>query len=274
MKGTDMRTMLRLRCVRWIAWMIVVQFGLPYMGGAVLAATSKEMLRQTAVIFPVGNMETDSPSAAKAARAADHLTALLQRGFAGYPRYLTVNYSERLPSVQKIASMDPDGKKLVAGPFAGDPDAMKRALAIAKATSADVAITSTLDFYKFDAGKSEVAITATVHVVDVKSAKSYDTTVTGRASRPTGDDTAEGVLAEDAVRDAGMKLMEQITGGQYDSAQQQPVVVASAEKRSKKNWLPMLLLSLGVGLLVSSSGGSSDSGTPGGADPPPNPPGF
>lgn len=269
-----MRTMVRLRCVRWIAWAIVVQFALPYMSSAALAASSREVLRQTAVIFPAGSMEMDSPNAAKAAKAADQLTDLLQRGFAGYPKYLTVNYSERLPSVQKMISTDPESKKVIAGPFAGDPDAMKRALTIAKATSADVAITSTLDFYKFDAGKGEVAITATVHVVDVKSGKSYDTTVTGRAAGTGGEDAAEGVLAEGAVRDAGMKLMEQITGGQYDAAQQGTVVVASAEKRSKKNWLPMLLLSLGVGLLLSSSGGSSDSGTSNGADPPPNPPSF
>jgi hypothetical protein len=253
---------------------MVAMFSLPYAGSAASAASSKDVLRQTAVLFPVGNMVTDSSDVSKAAKAADQLSTLVQKGFAGYPKFLTVEYSERLPSVQRLANVDLGGQKLTSGPFAGDPDAMKRAIFIAKAMSADVAVTGTLDFYKFDPAKGEASVTATVQMVDVRTGKSTDTTVTGRASKAAdSQDATESTLVGDAVREAGKKIMEQITGGQYDAAQQEkPVVVATPEKKkSKKSWLPMLLISLGVGLLLGGGGGGG--GTSGGGDdlPPPIP---
>ncbi len=271
-----MRVMERYRGIRCVAWMMTVLFATPYLASAAVAASSKDVLRQTAVIFPVGSMVTETGDSAKAAKAAEQLSLLLQRGFAGYPKYISVEFSERLPSVQRLAANDVDGKKLVAGPFAGDPDAMKRAVTLAKSISADVAITGTLDFYTFDVQKGEASVTATVQVIDVKSGKSANTTVTGRAAKDAETpDSTESALVGLAVRDAGKKIMDQITGGNYDATQQNPVAVVPTEKKkSKKNWLPMLLLSLGVGLLLGgggSDGGSSDGG--GGYDQPPDPPG-
>lgn len=251
-----MQVMVKFRGIRWIASMMAALFVSPYLGSAAVAASSKDMLRQTAIFFPVGNMVTDTPDSAKAAKAAEQLSALLQKGFAGYPRYVTLTYSDRLPSVQRLVNVEQDGKKLTAGPFAGDPDSMKRAVSLAKTMSADVAITGTLEFYKFDPAKGEAAITATVQVIDVKTGRSSDTTVTGRAAKGDAADATESDLASDAVRDAGSKIMDQITGGQYDATQQdQPMVIVPTEKKSKKSWLPMLLLSLGVGLLLGGSGG-------------------
>jgi len=270
-----MQVMVRFRGIRWIASMMAALFVSPYLGSAAVAASSKEMLRQTAVFFPVGNMVTDTSDTAKAAEAAEQLSALLQKGFAGYPRYVTLTYSASQPSVQRLVSVELDGKKLTAGPFAGDPDAMKRAVLLAKTMGADVAITGTLDFYKFDPAKGEASITATVQVIDVKTGRSSDTTVTGRAVKAAdAADATESALAADAVRDAGSKIMDQITGGQYDATQQdqQVVIVPSEKKKSKKGWLPMLLLSLGVGLLLGGSGGGDEGGPP--PDGPPDIPGL
>jgi len=266
--------MMRFRSIRWVAWTLTVLFAVPYLGSAAVAASPKDTLRQTAVLFPVDNMVLDSPDTAKAAKASEQLTALLQKGFAGYPKYFTMPYSDRLPFIQRIANTESDGKKLIAGPFSGDPDAMKRAVALAKSASVDVAIVGTLDFYKFDPAKGEASITATLQVVDVKTGKSSDTTVTGRAARGTDGSATESTLVADAVRDAGKKIMEQVTGGKYDATQQdQPTVIVPAEKKkSKKSWLPMLLLSLGVGLLLGGSGGSDGPG--GGPEGPPDFPSF
>ncbi len=272
-----MRVMVRFRGTRCLTWLMVALFALPYMGSAAAAATApKNILRQTAVLFPVGNMVTDSSDTPKAAKAADQLGTLLQKGFSGYPKFITMAYSDRLPSVQRLVSIDPDGKNLTAGPFAGDPDAMKRAVSLSKAISADVAVVGTLDFYRFDPAKGEASITATVQVVDVKYGKSSDTTVTGRAGKAAdAGDATESALVAQAVRDAGKKIMDQITGGQYDASQQdaKPVVIVPTEKKkSKKSWLPMLLLSLGVGLLM--GGGSGDSSSGGGGDDLPPGPAF
>lgn len=263
-----MRVMVRFRGIRCVAWMMAALFAMPYLSSAAVAASSKDTLRQTAVIFPVGNMVTDTADSAKAAKAAEQLSNLLQRGFAGYPKYVTVAFSERLPSVQRLVSSESDGKRLIAGPFAGDPDAMKRTVALANTISADVAITGTLDFYTFDAKTGEASVTATVQMIDVKTGKSANTTVTGRAVKGAGETNAtESALAGEAVRDAGKKIMDQITGGKYDATQQeQPVVIVPSEnKKSKKSWLPMLLLSLGVGLLLGGSGGGGN-GSGGGDD--------
>ncbi len=249
-------------------------FVMPYLGSAAVAASPKGVLRQTAVFFPVGNMVVESSDTTKAVLAAEQLTAIMQKGLAACPRYATVAYSSRLPSVKRLVDIELDGKKLTAGPFAGDPDAMKRAVSLAKTLSADVAITGTVDFYKFDPAKGEASITATVQVIDVKTGRSSDTTVTGRAAKGDAADATESTLAAAAVRDAGGKILDQVTGGQYNAAaQNEPVIVpppTSIKKKSKTGWVPMLLLSLGVGLLLGGSGGGGGGG--GSAAPPDSPP--
>ncbi len=273
-----MYTMVSLRHARWVAWTMTCLFGIPYLGSGALAAVSNDVFVQSAVLFPLDNMVEDEQNAPKAAKAAEELNAFLRQGFSNYPRYMVMVYSERLPAVQRLRAAQMGKKDQISGPFSGDPSAVDRAVSLARRMSADLAIGGSLDFYKFVTEKAEKAdaeITATVHILDVKTGKTVTAvTTTGRAAvTPVGaEGITESKLVSRAVRDLGGKIMREITGGRYDGSE--PFKLKTAKKRSgKKSWLPLLLLSLGVGLLLGSSGdGGGGGGSDSGSEPPPPPP--
>ena len=269
-----MRMMVSFRGARWVAWAMTSLFALPYLGSGALAATSEDIFAQTAVLFPLDNVVEDQENALKAGKAAEELSEFLRQGLTSYPKYLVMVYSEHLPSVQRLVAVQPDKKDEASGPFSGDPSAIGKAASIARSMSADLAISGSLDFYKFDTEKAEAEITATVQIVDAKTAKIVGTvTAAGRAARTAGTDRiTESKIVSRAVAEAGRKIMTEITGEQYDGTKVFKVE-PTTKKSHKRSWLPLLLLSLGIGLLLGNSGGGDGGGgSTSGPEAPPPPP--
>jgi chaperonin GroEL len=69
-----------------------------------------------------------------------------------------------------------------------------------------------------------------------------------------------------ASKDAEIgRIISEITGEPYQTPGEP---VAKVRKSNKKSWIPVLLLSLGVGLLLGGSGGGGDAATPTDTPPP------
>jgi len=269
-----MHTMVRLRTAKWLAWFVVGATAIPYMASGALAATkSDEMKPQSVVVFPLGKAAEVTKS-----QLVAELNAFLVQGMASCRGYSIVEYTERLPAAQRLATMQLEKKSATTSLFSPDPAGIARATVLAKAMAADLFLVGSVDNYEF---KEDVAkVTAAVQVADAKTGKVVQTiVVTGRGTKPSATaSVAEPSIASEAVKDAGRKIIGQITGQEYkETRQAQPVQVVS-KKSSKKSWIPLLLLSLGVGLLLGGSGGGDNGGGGGGnggdsgLEPPPPPP--
>lgn len=174
-----------------------------------------------------------------------------------------------------MVSLQPDKKGITAGPFSTDSVALGRAVALGKVMLADMLVVGSVDRYEFNQDRGTALITVKAQVLDVKTGKPVPPriVVTGSAAKPADmEGVNQATIRQEAVKDAGRKLIKEITGEEY----QAPVVpVITKKKSSKKSWIAMLLLSLGVGLLLGGSGGSTTDGSApanGGIEPPPPPP--
>ena len=268
-----MHTMVRLRTAKWLVWFVVITTAIPYMASGALAATkSGEMRPQSIVIFPLSKAAEVTRS-----QLVAELNAFLVQGLASCRGYSAVEYTERLPTAQRLVAMQPDKKSAATSLFSPDSAGVARAAVLAKAMAADLFLVGSVDNYEF---KEDVAkVTATIQVADAKTGKVVQTiAVTGRGTKPSATaSVAESSIASEAVKDAGRKIIEQITGQEYREARQVKPVQIVSKKSSKKSWIPLLLLSVGVGLLLGGSGGGDGSGGGGnggdsGLEPPPSPP--
>ncbi len=266
-----MGMMVRLRALKCLAWLVASITAVPYLSVAALAARRENVPVQSMVLFP---MDTDD-NVANTQIAAD-LNAFLGDGFSAQRKYRVVLYSERLPAVQRLVSLQPDKKAITAGPFSTDSVALGRAVALGKVMLADMLVVGSVDRYEFNQDRGTALITVKAQVLDAKTGKPVPPriVVTGSAVKPADmEGVNQATIRQEAVKDAGRKLIKEITGEEYQ-APATPVIVTK-KKSSKKSWITMLLLSLGVGLLLGGSGGgTSDGGTApnGGTEPPPPPP--
>jgi len=239
------------------------------MGTTAFAAAKSEQYVQTLVLFPM-----DNAAGEKGAKAAADLTAFIKTGLAGNSNYLVVPFSDRLPAVQRILAAQPEKKDLAVGPYSGDPESVGRALGFARSMSADLAVVGSLDESAFDTSASQARLTATVQLLDVRSGKPVrSVTASGTAAKGDVSGAAtEAAIIGVAVTKLGEKVVTEITGKSYTAAAPiAPGVAApSVSKSKKKSWLPILVLSLGVGLLLGGGGGGGGSSS--GPDVPPNPP--
>ncbi|MGB9587889.1 MAG: hypothetical protein ACPL7O_06870 [Armatimonadota bacterium] len=267
-----MRIMYVLRRARWLGWVLAWSTLVPYLATGVLAAQG-ERPSQTVVLFPLAMSGSGSRS-----EIAAELTTFVSKGVANSRQYIVIEYNDRLPAVQRLIQMQPEKKSATVGPFSDDPASIEKAAMLANAMSADLFVVGTVE-YSFSERDSVAQVIASLQIMDAKTGKIVDTVgVTGRATKPS--DTAvvgETAVASEAVKDAGRKIVKAITGKDYKEplAAMEPVTPSVRNKNSKKGWLPLLLLSLGVGLLLGGSGGGGDDGgsAPGGGiDTPPPPP--
>ena len=265
-----MRMMVSLRALKCLAWLVASITAVPYLSVAALAARLENVPVQSMVLFP---LDTDD-NAANTQIAAD-LNAFLKDGFSMQGKYRVVVYSERLPAVRRLVSLQPDKKGITAGPFSTDSVALGRAVALGKVMLADMLVVGSVDRYEFNQDRGTALIAINAQVLDGKTGKPVPPriVVTGSAAKPADmEGVNEATIRQEAVKDAGRKLIKEITGEEY----QAPVVpVITKKKSSKKSWIPMLLLSLGVGLLLGGSGGGTTDGGSvpnGGTEPPPPPP--
>lgn len=268
-----MQMMISHRAARCLALMLASSLAIPYLGAAALAAQSNGDATQTMVLFPL-----EKSAGVTNAQVARDLDAFLRDGFGASGSYRVVAYSERLPAIQRLVALQPDKKTAAAGPFSTDAAAAGRAVMLANAMSADLLLVGSVSKYSLNERTGIAEVTALVAVLDAKTRKAVHPSAeyVGVASKARG---AEGISEKDlaslAVRDAGKKIITQITGVEYREPVQAPTPLVTA-KKSKQSWLPVLLLSLGVGLLLGRSGGSDGSAsTPtngGGLDEAPPPP--
>lgn len=263
-----MQTMVRLRAARYLALLMVSTVAIPYLACGALAARPSESVVQTVVVFPLD----DATTAGNPEVVAD-LDAFLGEGLAVCERYRVVTYSERLPAIQRLVAMQPEKKADTVGPFSTDPVAIRRAAMLGKAMAADLLVVGALNKYAFDEEKATAEVTVGIDVLDGPTGNIIEAiAVTGRANKPAASATAtEASIAAEAVNDAGRKIIEEITGEEYRDPGEMRAAL-HGKKKSKKSWIPMLLLSIGVGLLLGGSGGGGGSeSTP---DSPPDPPLF
>lgn len=263
--------MMRLRSARWIAWFVSVVVLIPYAGGAAAAAQAASTYTQTIVVFPM-----DMGTGVTNSRVGAAFTSFLMDALSAQGRYRVIAYSDRLPAVQRLLAMQPEKTGQVSGPFSGDEAAVSRALVIAKAMSADLFVVGSVTAYSFDSAGGTVDVTVDVQVIDGKTGATVSDmrNVKGHAAKAAGTTSvSEENLMRQAVKDAGRKVVETVTGQPY-SEETRPapaVAVVTQKKSNKKSWIPMLLLSLGVGLLLG-GGGGSDTPADDGLEPPPPPP--
>lgn len=247
----------------------------PYLSAGAMAAQRPESVPQSIVVFPL-----DTTAAVNDATVVQGLNAFLRDGLSATPRYRTVVFSERLPAVQRLVSLQPDKKNSVQGPFASDEAAVGRAVTLAKAMSADILVVGSIDKYDFDAVIGTADVTGKVQLFDGRSGRLVkEIPYQGHAIRRAGETgVSEAKVRDAAITDAGRKLVKGITGEEYLEPKPAPITttIVRAEKSSKKSWIPALLLSLGVGLLLGGSGGHGGGGgtapATDGGDTPPAPP--
>ncbi|HUV03555.1 MAG TPA: hypothetical protein VMX94_00440 [Armatimonadota bacterium] len=264
-----MRTMVRFRTAKWLAWSLASTVLVPYMASGALAASQvSDVKPQTMVLFPL-----DKAATVTKLQVVSELNAFLGQGLASCPRYSVLEYTERLPAVERLAAMQSEMKLIAVGPFSPDDAGIAHAAVLARAISADLFLVGSVEKYTFADREGVAEITATVRLVDTKTGKAVQTiTVTGRGTKPSPTAPAgESSIASEAVRDTGRKVIQEVTGEEYKERAVPPPIVAVRKKSSKKSWIPLLLLSLGVGLLLGGSGGGGDGGG-GGADPVPDQP--
>lgn len=262
----------RFRAARILAWLLVVLLSIPYLAGGALAAGKSEIYTQTVVTFPLDVVDNEN------IKVAEELSMLLNHGLESSPKYIVLPFSNRLPAIQRLVVSQPEKKLSFEGPFFSDQASINRALELARLLSADVAVVGSLDECVWDQAKGQARVTATLEWYDLKTGKKVDTlTATGIRARSAGDSTAtQKSITAEAVKELSEKLVSGITGQEYRAeTTSKPAAVAKTNGKSKKNsWLPMLLLSLGVGLLLGSGGGGGGGGSAGGGDELPPPPPF
>ncbi len=266
-----MDIMVRLRKARRIAWLLLTAISVPYLSVAAVAAPKLAApAPKSVVIFPMETAEGVSN-----VQAASDLNILLKNALSSSPNYQVVVYSDRLPAVQRLIAMQPDKKVLASGPFTPDEAGIEKALTLGRAMSADLVLVAVVQKYTFNDKLGTADITVDGQLVDAETGKPVQKlAITGRGvgkAKTATEGISEAVVQRDAVKDVVRKIMKAITGQDYVEAVQAATI---EPKGKKKSFLPVLLLSLGLGLLLGGSGGggSSPANTGGGVDPPPPPP--
>jgi len=268
-----MQTIIRTRAAKWLAWFLVSAIIVPYMRSGALAASQPEGIGpQNVVLFPL-----DKAAAVTKSQIVTELNTFLRQGLASCRKYSVIEYTERLPAIQRLVAMQPEKKSAISGPFPPDQAGITHAAALAETMSADLFLVGSVEKYTFADREGVAEVTATIQVVDAKTAKIVQTiAVTGRGTKPSATaSVAELRIASEAVKDAGRKIVEQITGEEYREPQQPQTIPVVSKKSSKKSWIPLLLLSLVAGLLLGGLGGGDGGGggnvTPDTETPPPPP---
>lgn len=265
-----MYTMCKFRSARSLAWLLVSIVAMPYLASGAAAATIGGAVTQSVVVFPI-----DAAEGTAVRQVASDLTEYLGNGLSASSRYQVVSYSDRLPAIQRLVTLQPDKKAASTGPFSVDANSVSNAVMLAKSMSADVLIVGSVNEYKVSENPAAADVKGSVEVIDGKTGKSLRTiALEGHAVNPVGTEGVnEARLRRDAVRDAGNRVIRQMTGMDYQEPVASQIPVVTAKKKSKTSWIPLLLLSLGAGLLLGNSGGSDNGGTPDdGFEPPPDPP--
>lgn len=261
-----MQLMTWLRAARGIAWFMVSIAMLPYLASGAVAAGEQTVKAHvlTVLLFPL-----DSSSDKNGPQVASDLSDFIRDGISAGKSFRVIEYSQRLPAVRRLVAMQPDNTGIAMGPFSSNAASISKAVSIGAATSADLVVVGSIDTYTFDAaGKAEVM--ATIQVVDGVTGKSIRTTaVTGKAVKSANEPVDEASLMEAAVKDAGKKIVADITGADYSEVAPPPVTAdnnaANTDNTNKKkpSKLPWLLLLAGVGLIAGLSGGHGHSSSGG-----------
>ena len=266
-----MEMMVRLRTARRIAWLLTSAIAIPYLSIPAMAAPQVATPVRSVVMFPVETAEGIGN-----AQLGSELNTALRDALSSYQGYRVLVYSDKLPAVQRLVAMQPDKKTLTTGPFSEDEAAVSRAVTLGRAMLADLIVVGSADKYVFNDKDGTADLSLSLQVLDGATGKSVQTVaVTGRGvgklQRTEG--VSEAVVRRDAVRDAVRKAMKAITGEEYLEPRQGQAPVIESKKRSKASWIPMLLLSLGVGVLLGGSGGRGGTSAPAtDLDKPPPPP--
>lgn len=248
-----------------MAWLMITIVAIPYLSAGAMAATRAESVPQSIVVFPL-----DAGAAVTDSRVVSELNAFLKDGLSANPRYRSVTFSERLPAVQRLVSLQPDKRTATQGPFASDEAAIGRAGMLARAMSADVYVVGSIDRYAFDASVGTADVSGKAKLYDGRTGRFIrDVPFQSHAVKPASETGAsETKVRRAAVNDAGRKLVKGITGDEYQEPRPVTTTMVAAEKSSKKSsWIPALLLALGVGVLLGGSGGGSSSGGGGSTSP-------
>ena len=270
-----MQTIVKLRAYRYLAWLMISIVATPYLSSGAWAAQRGQSVPQAVVVFPL-----DSGAAVADSKVVPELSAFLRDGLSVSPRYRVVAFSERLPAVQRLVSLQPDKRTATQGPFATDDAAVGRAVMLAKTMSADVLLVGVVDKYEFNSGAGTADVAGKIRLFDGRTGRSLkEVPFQGHGVKPAGETgVSEARVRNAAVEDAGRNLVKGITGDEYQQPKPIQTTIVKAGKSNRASWIPALLISLGVGLLLGGSGGSSGGGTApatGGTDnPPPPPTGF
>lgn len=255
-----MELMVRLRSFRWLAGVILGIVIVPYLGTVALAAKTTATPARTLILFPL-----DDNTGVTKPKLVKDLGDALHESLCAFPKYQVVRYDYRLPAIQRFIAMQPDKKVTAEGPFSGNPTAVGRAISFAKLMSADLALVGYIEKYSFSDSQGAVEIIATIHILDVRTGKSLETVpIIGRAARPAGEITGtEDTIAIVAVKDVVRQVVEKLGGPSDITATKEQK--QEARRSNKKAWVPWLLLSLGVGLMLgggsSGNGGAADAGS-------------
>lgn len=253
-----MKMMVRLRAARCLAVLLAGIVAIPYLSCGAFAAQTKGNLSQTVVFFPLGK----AAGVAKTS-VVDELNTFLEESLTANNGYEVIVYSERLPAIQRLLAMQPEKKDITSGPFTPDAAGISRAAALGKTMSADLLVLGAVNQYVFDSNTSMAQVTVSVEVVDGVTGRSIlPITVTGRADKPANGLSASEInIASEAVKDAGRKIVEEVTGKKTV----EPVQKAEVNSK-KKSSLPWLLLALVFGAVLGGGGGGSASSGDGDPD--------
>jgi hypothetical protein len=262
-----MKLMLKLRGVRCVAWLLLALLGVPYIITGAAAAVAPAPTGPKSVLF----FTLDSQDEKVALQAASDLSNFVKDGLETSGKYDVITFSQRLPAVVRLLQLQPEMKAILTGPYSSDSTAIGHAVTLGKAVGADIVIVGSLDKYSVGADNSTEA-SATLMMIDANTGKTLNSVVvTGHGTKPAykrvalvaGGSSTES-RQDDAVMDAGRKIVTSITGQQFASSQNSSsnptaAQITGAHKKNNVSWAAILLASVGIGLLLSKSGGGSSS---------------
>ncbi|MHB0999357.1 MAG: hypothetical protein ACYC27_08920 [Armatimonadota bacterium] len=158
---------------------------------------------KTVLIFTI-----DNNAGSENSQVASDIAKELADGLGTVNGYRTLNYSSRLPAVQRALISHPEKKISAAGPFTVDAKSISDAIYLANAIGVDLAITGSLDRCGID--NNTYNVTSTIQVLDIKKKTPIQTiTVTGKSEIVADDDKR---AKKDVAKNAANKIITEITG--------------------------------------------------------------
>lgn len=225
------------------------------------AVPQQAVPRQSLVIFPLATTAIPDAQRQNVEQYASDLLVLISEGLTASKKYTVITFDERAAAIQRALREQKVTEKEITQPIDTTASGTALAVKLADLLGANVALIGSVDAYQYNLDKGEANVTVTLRMIDVRTGKTRDTTVTGTATRIQGQPgQTELAIGIAASYDAAEKLLAGIASVSSteltDAIEAEPVqpVEEPAPPKKKKDLIPMMLGAMVLGFLISGGG--------------------